>query len=107
MDGPNFVNISGGEQKIGPTTILLQTRAARLNDVLTSREVNEIAEAQPGIVQSLVDLQRLANVADPSKAANTQTTSAATVKAPRMRTASIDPDGRVIFEASEGLKNVN
>ncbi|KAL8998458.1 MAG: hypothetical protein Q9169_002495 [Polycauliona sp. 2 TL-2023] len=32
----------------GPATILLQTRAVRLNDVLTNREVNEIAEAPGG-----------------------------------------------------------
>lgn len=41
----------------GPTTILIQSRAARLSDVLTHREVDEIAEAPPGVVERLVEKQ--------------------------------------------------
>ncbi|OAL45071.1 hypothetical protein IQ07DRAFT_615367 [Pyrenochaeta sp. DS3sAY3a] len=38
----------------GPTTMLLQSRASRISDVLTLRDVNEIAESPPGAVQDAV-----------------------------------------------------
>jgi hypothetical protein len=38
----------------GPATLLLQSRASRLSDVLTLRDVNEIAESPPGAVQDAV-----------------------------------------------------
>jgi hypothetical protein len=41
----------------GPTTILMSSRASRINDVLTSRDVNEIADSPPGAVQSAVTLE--------------------------------------------------
>ncbi|PQE32415.1 Altered inheritance of mitochondria mitochondrial protein [Rutstroemia sp. NJR-2017a WRK4] len=39
----------------GPTTILMSTRASRVSDVLTSREINEIADAPPGAVLEAVE----------------------------------------------------
>ncbi|KIN01012.1 hypothetical protein OIDMADRAFT_179876 [Oidiodendron maius Zn] len=41
----------------GPTTILMSSRASRLNDVLTSRDVNEIADSPAGALQSAVTLE--------------------------------------------------
>jgi hypothetical protein len=38
----------------GPATLLLQSRASHLSDVLTLRDVNEIAESPPGAVQDVV-----------------------------------------------------
>ncbi|KAF2134430.1 hypothetical protein P153DRAFT_419138 [Dothidotthia symphoricarpi CBS 119687] len=38
----------------GPATMLLQSRASRLSDSLTLRDVNEIAESPPGTVQDAV-----------------------------------------------------
>jgi len=38
----------------GPTTILVSSRASRISDVLTSRDVNEIADAPAGAVQNAV-----------------------------------------------------
>jgi hypothetical protein len=35
--------------------MLLQSRGSRLSDVLTLRDVNEIAESQPGTVQDAVE----------------------------------------------------
>ena len=35
--------------------MLLQSRASRLSDVLTLKDVNEIAESQPGAVHDAVD----------------------------------------------------
>jgi len=40
----------------GPMTILLSSRAARMSDVLTKREVDEIADTEAGVVQSAVTL---------------------------------------------------
>ena len=42
----------------GPTTILLSSRASRISDVLTSRDVNEIADSPAGAVQSAVTLAK-------------------------------------------------
>ncbi|KAJ4303666.1 Altered inheritance of mitochondria protein 24, mitochondrial [Kalmusia sp. IMI 367209] len=38
----------------GPTTMLIQSRASRISDVLTLKNVNEIAESPPGAVQDAV-----------------------------------------------------
>lgn len=38
----------------GPTTMLLQSRASRISDVLTLKDVDEIAESPPGAVQDAV-----------------------------------------------------
>jgi uncharacterized protein (AIM24 family) len=40
----------------GPNTILLSSRASRISDVLTSRDINEIADSPAGAVQSAVTL---------------------------------------------------
>jgi len=41
----------------GPTTLLLQSRGARLTDSLTARDVNEIADAPAGVVAQAVTLE--------------------------------------------------
>ena len=38
----------------GPTTMLLQSRASRVSDVLTLKDVDEIASSPPGAVQDAV-----------------------------------------------------
>ena len=80
----------------GPTTILLQTRAARISDVLTSKDVNEIADTQPGVVQSVVTLSQEKSLDDFK--GQQKTAIPVTIKAPRMSTASIGSDGKVKFE---------
>ncbi|KAL2072366.1 hypothetical protein VTL71DRAFT_11709 [Oculimacula yallundae] len=42
----------------GPTTILLSSRASRISDVLTSKDVNEIADTTAGALQSAVTLSQ-------------------------------------------------
>ena len=74
----------------GPTTILLQTRASRIRDVLIYEDVNEIADAQPGL-----NLSQERSTADTGI---TKVSSPATIKAPRIGTASISSDGKVTFE---------
>ncbi|EQL29407.1 altered inheritance-mitochondria protein 24, mitochondrial [Blastomyces dermatitidis ATCC 26199] len=39
----------------GPATILVQSRASRMADTLTTQQVNEIADAPPGVTQDAVD----------------------------------------------------
>ena len=80
-------------QFYGPTTILLQTRASGIRDVLTSENVNEIADTQPGGVQPVVTISQERSHAEDPKAGFP-----VTIKAPRMSTASIGADGRVTFE---------
>ena len=63
--------------------------------MLTSRDVDEIADAQPGVVQPIVTLSREkpADTAGQAKKAIP-----VTIKAPKMSTASIGSDGKVTFE---------
>ncbi|KAI1930458.1 Altered inheritance of mitochondria protein 24, mitochondrial [Ophidiomyces ophidiicola] len=39
----------------GPATIIIQSRASRLNESLTTREVNEIANAPPGVTRNILN----------------------------------------------------
>ena len=79
----------------GPSTILLQTRAARLNDVLTSHDVNEIAEAPSGSVRKSLLAKERMDTADISlQKGDSQ---AIQTKPAQMSTASIGPDGKVVF----------
>lgn len=82
-------------QFYGPTTILLQTRASRTRDVLTSENVNEIADTQPGAVQPLVTLSQERGQAD---SGDPKAGFPVISKAPRMTTARIGTDGKVTFE---------
>lgn len=42
----------------GPTTLLMSTRATRISDVLTNRDVNEIADAPPNALIDAIDLKK-------------------------------------------------
>lgn len=73
----------------GPTTILLSSRAARVSDVLTSRDVNEIADSPAGAVQSAVTLSSTPKeVETPKPAADVPT---------GFKMASVGSDGKVKF----------
>ena len=76
----------------GPTTILLQTRAARVRDVLESRDINEIADAEPGVARSIVTSSSPPKTADQERPG-----SPSNKKEPIMRTASIGADGKATF----------
>lgn len=83
-------------QFYGPTTIILQTRPSRLSDVLTSQDVNEMADAQPGVVQPVVTLSREKPHKEPAD--SEPTAMPVIIKSPRMSTASIGSDGKVTFD---------
>jgi hypothetical protein len=76
----------------GPVTLLLQSRASRVSDTLTSRDVNEIADSPPGAVQSAVTLARKA-----SEPADTSSTPAKATPPTSFRIASVK-GGKVTFE---------
>lgn len=82
-------------QFYGPTTLLLQTRASRTRDVLTSEDVNEIADTQPGAAQRIVTLTQERGKADSGES---KPGFPVTIKAPRMSKASVSTDGKVTFE---------
>ncbi|MCJ1376035.1 Altered inheritance of mitochondria protein 24, mitochondrial [Loxospora ochrophaea] len=83
----------------GPTTILLQTRASRLSDVLTSRDVNEIADTPAGEVQAAVTL-----ASKSSSTASITSPSTASSAPNRLNFASIGQDGKVEFQETDSFR---
>jgi hypothetical protein len=73
----------------GPTTLLLSSRAARISDVLTSRDINEIADSPAGAAQSAVTLASLPKEIETSQRAADVPTG--------FRIASVGGDGKVKF----------
>ncbi|MCJ1265421.1 Altered inheritance of mitochondria protein 24, mitochondrial [Lobaria immixta] len=85
----------------GPTKILLQSRASRLNEMLTNEEIDAIAGTTPGAVHQIAKLQ--SNENEKKTDSREQTSSAKQV--PKMSFASVGQDGKVkIIEAVEDSK---
>ncbi len=80
-------------------TILLQTRAGRLRDVLTIRDINEIADAPAGALQSA--LTSLKNEENTSHSDQKAISIPVTNKPPHMSLASVGRNGKVKFELAE------
>lgn len=80
----------------GPTTILLSSRASRISDVLTSRDVNEIATSPAGAVQSAVNL-----TATPKDEVSTQKFSDVPTG---FHVAQVSRDGKVKFEDPQEIQ---
>jgi hypothetical protein len=99
-------------QFTGPTTLLLQSRAARVSDVLTARDVNEIADAPAGVVhEAIIGIQ--SGNSDASRTGiegatpSASPSSTAPVKSqPRLSVASISRDGKVTFESAKDFEQV-
>lgn len=83
----------------GPSTILLQSQASRLADILSSDEVNEIANTPPGAVQAA--MKELSAKDKPRDSAVQEPKLTESISAPRMNIASIGPDRKVTFEATK------
>lgn len=82
----------------GPTTILMSSRATRMSDVLTSRDVNEIADSPAGAVQSAVTLAN-APVVEPLDSKNK------VLDEPSgFHFAEVGKDGKVKFEDVQDVK---
>ena len=85
-------------------TILIQTRASRLSDVLTSKDVNQIADTQAGVAQAAVTLSNsktkqgmqgesaASGLNDPKSTQDTPT---------RLSVAKVGQDGKVKFEQTD------
>lgn len=80
----------------GPTTLLMSSRGVRVADALTSKEVNEIADAPAGVVPEAVELTTKPKVE--AKPASVEQPPSA------IHVASVSRDGKVSFEDAKDLK---
>lgn len=83
----------------GPTTILISSRASRISDVLTSRDVNEIADAPAGVLQTAVTLVTTPKNVD--EGSQRQVTDVPT----GFHVAEVSRDGKVKFADAEDVKS--
>lgn len=74
----------------GPATILVQSRGAALSDVLTTRDVNEIADSPAGAVPKALSVQSPAE-------AGTSTQSTASQEPTAFSYATVGREGTVKF----------
>ncbi|KAI9836006.1 MAG: Altered inheritance of mitochondria protein 24, mitochondrial [Sclerophora amabilis] len=86
----------------GPSTILLQSRASRLSDVFTTRDVNEVADAQPGVAQSAVILQDQKGADE--KTIAEQSVGRISKTASKLTYASVGEDRKVAFQGQHDNK---
>ncbi|TVY42761.1 Altered inheritance of mitochondria protein, mitochondrial [Lachnellula occidentalis] len=81
----------------GPSTILMSSRASRISDVLTARDVNEIADSPAGAVQSAVSLANKPNEEVSSKKQESHVPTG-------FHSAEVSRDGKVKFEDVQDVK---
>lgn len=77
--------------------MLLQSRGSRVSDVLTLKDVNEIAESQPGAIQDAVDRKikdEIKQIGAGTVASNAQQSSVGAVKYATIR------NGKAEFESN-------
>lgn len=95
----------------GPTTLLIQSRAPRVSDVLSTQEVNEIADAPAGVVREAIAGAQTPNRLDDTRsgiegALEAAAISPAASKQPKLSVASINSDGKVSFAATQNFEQV-
>lgn len=71
--------------------MLLQSRGSRVSDVLTLRDVDEIAETPPGVVEDVVSQTIRKEIEEVKSTAPTSDTPSYT----KVRYANVGPDGKV------------
>ena len=81
---------------------MLQTRASHLNDILTNRDVNEIADTPASVAQEavLLALNRPAG----EEAEGLKASMPAPAKPARFSVATIGSDGKVTFKETDDFK---
>lgn len=92
----------------GPMTILMSSRGVRVGDVLTREQVNEIADAEAGVVPKAVEAAAKPQkqvAASPEPAIGSGTTESPSEKPLAMHVATVGKDGKVRFEDSKDLKD--
>lgn len=82
----------------GPTTILMSSRASRISDVLTARDINEIADSPAGAVQTAVTLLDKTKEETDAKKQFTDVPTA-------FHYAEVSRDGKVKFEDATSTKS--
>lgn len=80
----------------------MQTRAHRISDVLTTRDVDEISDAEPGAVQSVVNLTQKPVSDSPPKSLSKSVPNVPL----RLNYASIERDGKVKLEETGNFKDL-
>ena len=100
-------------QFTGPTTLLVQSRGARISDVLSTRQVNEIADAPPGAAREAIENvsgggSRIKDGSDASRTgvegATISASPAGTArKEQRLSYASVSRDGKVKIEETKSF----
>lgn len=84
-------------------TILLQSRPSRLSDVLTSKDVDEIADTPAGSVQSAL---KMADTREGGQGATSSPIQDKMIEAPtRLRVASIGQDDKVVFKNTDDFQS--
>ncbi|KAM0552017.1 hypothetical protein ACHAPJ_008127 [Fusarium lateritium] len=92
----------------GPTKILMSSRGVRASDVLTNKQVNEIADVEPGVLAGAVELTNKPKLTD-----GTETNNAAVEAVKQevgdknvtgIHAATVEKDGKVKFEDNKDLK---
>ena len=87
----------------GPTTILVQSRASRISDVLTTRDMNEMADAPAGALQVATEIAaKELGETETSLTAKT----ASVIKEPRFSIASVQRDGKVTIKETSSFQEV-
>ncbi|KAJ4254987.1 Altered inheritance of mitochondria protein 24, mitochondrial [Fusarium torreyae] len=92
----------------GPTKILMSSRGVRASDVLTNKQVNEIADVEPGVLAGAVELTN-----KPKLIGGAETKNAAVEAVKQevgdknvtgIHVATVEKDGKVKFEDNKDLK---
>lgn len=83
----------------GPTTILMSSRGVRVADSLSSEDVNEIADAEAGVVANAIELSRRPEPTVESPAASRES------KPVTIHVANIGRDGKVKLEEAKDLSD--
>lgn len=93
----------------GPTTILMSSRGARISDVLTREDVNEIADTEAGLVARTVEGAAKPNQLESSGTPNTTseaTPASAIDNTVAVHEAVVGQDGKVSIETAKGKKDL-
>ena len=84
----------------------MQSRASRLNDVLTTRDVNEIADVEPGTASRTVTMERRQDQAKGVDAGVDRKDQLKSDVPTHLSVASIGPGGKVSFKDTDDFKEL-
>ncbi|KAJ4326870.1 Altered inheritance of mitochondria protein 24, mitochondrial [Fusarium piperis] len=88
----------------GPSRILMSSRGVRASDVLTNRQVDEIADAPAGVLAQALELTNKPKLSDGSAPKTSSVESAKQGEAAGIHVAPAEKDGKVKFEDDKDLK---